>query len=76
VFADHHRPPLTLDVLARCYLPLLDRHAAAICAVGIFALHHPSQYAPDLHPEGRGVLELGQPYAAGVRYLTEVYGGG
>lgn len=75
VFADRGRPPLPLDALARCYLPLLERHAAAIFAVGIFALHHPSQYQ-DGHDEGRGVLELGQPYAAGVRYLTEVHGVG
>jgi len=73
LFADRGRAPLPLDALARCYLPLLERHAAAIFAVGLFCLHHPSTYQAG-HDEGRGVLELGQPYAAGVRYLTEVYG--
>lgn len=74
LFVDGNRTPPTLDTLARCYLPLLEQHAASIFAVGVFALHHPSVYAPDLHRAGRGVLELSPAYAAGVRVLTELYG--
>lgn len=74
LFADQPWRPMGLGELGECYLPLLDQHAASIVAVGIFALHHPSVYAPDLHPPGRGVLELPPAYAAAVRVVTALYG--
>ena len=62
--------PLPLAEMGAAYLPILEQHAASIWAVGVFCLHHPSTYAPDLHGRGRGVLELGEPYIGGVRWLT------
>lgn len=71
LFADRGRPVMGLDALASCYLPLLFGHAPRIWALGMFCLHHPGQYDPVTHGEGRGILELGPEYAAAARWLTE-----
>lgn len=65
-------PPL--PTLAAAYLPVLEQHAPRIWAVGLFCLHHPSQYQPAAHVRGRGLLELPDAYRDGVRWLTQAYG--
>lgn len=74
VGCDSGRPPLSVAELGRAYLPVLEQHAARIWAVGLFSLHHPSQYAPEAHVPGHGILELGEPYTSAVRALTAAYG--
>lgn len=74
VGADHGRPAPDLAELAAAYLPVLHAHPAQIWAVGLFSLHHPSQWDPAAHPPGRGVLELGAAHEAAVRFLTNAYG--
>lgn len=76
LFADRGRPALSLETLAACYLPLLTEYASRIWALGVFCLHHPGQYNPGTHGEGRGVLELGPGHEAAVRFLTAAYGRG
>lgn len=73
VGADHGRPAPDLGELAATYLPVLHGHQARIWAVGLFSLHHPSQW-DGAHGEGRGVLELGASYTDAVRWLTSAYG--
>lgn len=74
VGADQHRPAPDLAELGAAYLPVLHAHPARIWAVGLFSLHHPSQWDAAAHPEGRGVLDLGQPYTDAVRAFTAAYG--
>lgn len=62
--------PVGLAEMAACYLPLLERHRSNILMVGVFCAHHPGSYDPNNHGGGRGVLELGEPYIGGVRWLT------
>lgn len=71
VFGEVGQDPPPLADLAACYLPILDRYAT--WAAGVFLLHHPGTWEP-AHGEGRGLLELPAPYAAGVRWLTTAYG--
>ena len=65
-------PPLT--TMAAAYLPVLEEHADRIWSVGLFCLHHPSQWQPASHVSGRGLLELPEGYRRGVRWLADAYG--
>ena len=71
---DTSMPVPPLSTLAAAYLPVLEQHAPRIWAVGLFCLHHPSQYQPQAHVRGRGLLELPGAYRDGVRWLTQAYG--
>jgi hypothetical protein len=75
VYEDTTSPPVPpLATLAATYLPVLETHADRIWSVGIFCLHHPSQWAPGAHVAGRGLLELPADYRRGVRWLADTYG--
>lgn len=74
VGADHGREPASVTEMAAAYLPVLHTHPSRIWAVGLFSLHHPSQWDAAAHPEGRGILEIGPVYEMAVRFLTGTYG--
>lgn len=58
-------PPL--EALASCYWPILQH--PRVWSVGLFAVHHPTQYDPRHGPPAQGVRELPAGYADGVRAL-------
>lgn len=73
IFGDHGQPPPSVAELAACYLPILQTHDPRIWAVGVFCLNHPSSWAPSLHGEGRGILQLPPQYSEATRWLTRFY---
>lgn len=73
LFADNGHPPVSVEQLASCYLPLLIRYASSIFALGVFCIKHPSGWEEG-HLEGRGVVDLGEPYVGAVRFLTSTFG--
>ena len=73
-YQDATTPLAPLATMAAAYLPVLEEHASCIWAVGLFCLHHPSQWPGAAHVQGRGLLELPEDYRRGVRWLADVYG--
>lgn len=70
MFAEADEAPASLETLAACYLPVLERYRERIDMVGVFLLNHPGHYDARHGAPGQDLLTLGEPYTEGVRWLS------